>query len=205
MRDPKNILEVAALGPDYMGFIFYKESKRYVGKGFYVPKEFPRHIKRVGVFVNERVENILSKVSKHQLDFVQLHGDESADLCRELSQEIRVIKVFRVDDSFDFNSVGKFSSCSDFFMFDTKGENFGGTGKTFNWNLLENYDQKIPFFLSGGLSAGNIPEVREVKNLNLYSLDVNSQVESSPGVKDVAALNSIFSILNSFQNEISSR
>jgi len=110
-----------------------------------------------------------------------------------------VIKVFRVDDSFDFDSVKKFNSCSDFFMFDTKGENFGGTGKTFNWNLLKNYDQEIPFFLSGGLSTKNIQQVRELKNLNLYSLDFNSQVESAPGIKDMAVLNSVFSILNSFQ------
>jgi len=199
MRDPKNILEVAALGPDYMGFIFYEKSKRYVSEGFFIPREFPHNIKRVGVFVNEKIENILSQVSKHQLDFVQLHGNESPDLCDELKQKTKVIKVFRVDDSFDFDSVKKFNSCSDFFMFDTKGENFGGTGKTFNWNLLKNYDQEIPFFLSGGLSTKNIQQVRELKNLNLYSLDFNSQVESEPGIKDVAVLNSVFSILNSFQ------
>src|SRR5258708_9405375 len=89
MRDPKNILEVAALGPDYMGFIFYKKSKRYVGEDFFVPREFSTNIKRVGVFVNEKVENILSQVSQHQLDFVQLHGDESPDLCRELKQRTK--------------------------------------------------------------------------------------------------------------------
>ena len=198
MRDPINMLEVAALDPDFMGFIFYEGSKRYVGQKFSIPITFPQDVKRVGVFVNESVGNILSKVSEHQLDFVQLHGDESIDVCRELKEKIKVIKVFRVDESFDFNSTKEFNSHVDFFLFDTKGENYGGTGQAFNWNLLKKYDQQIPFFLSGGLSIENIQSVKELRDLNLYALDVNSQVELEPGMKDVKALNSIFSILNSF-------
>lgn len=197
MRGPINMIEVAALGPDFMGFIFYKGSKRYVGQDFSIPKTFPKNVKRVGVFVNESVENILNKVSKHQLDFVQLHGDESVDVCKELKGKIKVIKVFRLDESFDFSCTKEFNSHADFFLFDTKGGNFGGTGKSFNWSLLKKYDQQVPFFLSGGLSKENIQSVKELRDLNLYALDVNSQVESSPGIKDVSTLNSIFAILNS--------
>src|SRR5258706_997293 len=145
MRDPKNILDVASLNPDYMGFIFYDGSKRYVGSNFSIPEYFPKNIKRVGVFVNESIESILSKVLEHKLDYVQLHGDESVELCNLLKNKTGVIKVFRVDESFDFNSTSQFSACSDFFLFDTKGENYGGTGRIFNWNLLTNYDQQIPF------------------------------------------------------------
>jgi phosphoribosylanthranilate isomerase len=198
MREPKNILDVAALSPDFMGFIFYEASKRFVGTNFSVPLNFPVHIKRVGVFVNERVENILINVSKHELDFVQLHGNESSVFCNALREKVKVIKVFRVDESFDFSSTKEFSSSADFFLFDTKGENYGGTGQTFDWNLLTKYDQQIPFFLSGGLSVDSIQRIKEFEGLNLYGLDFNSRVESEPGIKDINILNSINSNLNSY-------
>jgi phosphoribosylanthranilate isomerase len=195
MRDPKNILDVASLNPDYMGFIFYEGSKRYVGPDFSIPSGFPKKIKRVGVFVNATIENVLDKVSQHELDFVQLHGDESVDMCRKLKNKVGVIKVFSVDESFDFNSPDQFKSCSDFFLFDTKGENYGGTGRTFNWNLLRKYDQQVPFFLSGGLSPENIHQLTQLENLKIHALDFNSQIESEPGIKDLDKLDSVLSIL----------
>ena len=197
MRDPKNILEIASLSPDYMGFIFYEGSKRFVGSHFSIPENFPKNIKRVGVFVNDTFENILDKVAEHQLDFVQLHGDESVEMCSKLKNKTRVVKVFRVDESFDFDSIKQFNSCADFFLFDTKGENYGGSGQKFNWSLLKKYDQQIPFFLSGGLSIENIHQLSELKDLNLHALDFNSQIESEPGIKDLGKLNSVLSILNS--------
>lgn len=197
MRDSKNILEVASLNPDYMGFIFYEGSKRFVGSNFTIPKSLPEKVKRVGVFVNATIVNILDKVSQYKLDFVQLHGDEPVEMCKELRIKTGVIKVFRIDESFDFNSTSKFNSSVDFFLFDTKSENYGGTGQAFNWNLLKNYDQQIPFFLSGGLSIENIDQVSRLKDLNIHALDFNSQVESEPGIKDLDKLSSVFSILNS--------
>ena len=196
MRDSNNILEVAALSPDYMGFIFYEKSKRFVGSGFVIPERVPNHIKRVGVFVNENIVNILSKVAKHKLDFVQLHGEESVQMCKILKSRTKVIKVFRIDESFDFNSTTQFNSCADFFLFDTKGENYGGTGQTFDWNLLQKYDQQRPFFLSGGLSNENIHQLSELKDLNIHALDFNSGIESDPGMKDLDKLKSVLSILN---------
>jgi phosphoribosylanthranilate isomerase len=196
MRDTKNILDVAALNPDYMGFIFYEKSKRFVGNSFSIPKAFPDNINKAGVFVNESVDNILSIVSKHKLDVVQLHGDESPEICERLHTKVKVIKVFRVDELFDFNSTKEFNSYADFFLFDTKGENYGGTGQAFNWDILAKYDQRIPFFLSGGLSVENISKVKVLKELNLYALDFNSQIELEPGIKHTSKLNSILSILN---------
>ena len=198
MHDSKNILEVAALNPDYMGFIFYRNSKRYVGSNFSIPETLSEKIKRVGVFVDESIENILDEVSRHKLDFVQLHGNESVEMCEKLKDKTKVIKVFRVDELFDFNFTRQFNPCADFFLFDTKGETYGGTGRSFDWKLLRKYNQETPFFLSGGMSTDNIQSLKALDDLNIYGLDFNSRVESEPGIKNMNTLNSIFSILNSF-------
>lgn len=197
MRDHKNIQEVANLLPDYMGFIFYEKSKRFVGTDFSIPIDFLKQIKRVGVFVKERTDKILNLVKKHQLDYVQLHSGESVLQCRELNKNgIKVIKVFSVDENFDFDETKAFSPFADFFLFDTKSESYGGTGKSFDWSLVNNYDQHVPFFLSGGLSANNIQQVNEIKNINLYGLDFNSGVEVTPGLKDSNKVESIMKTLN---------
>jgi len=185
MRDPENIMQVAALNPDFMGFIFYEQSKRYVGESFKIPDNFPDHIKRVGVFVNEKPDKILKLIDLHQLDFVQLHGDESSFDCELLKIKAKVIKVFHVDDAFDLKSTKKFYSCTDFFMFDTKGIGYGGTGRSFDWSLLKKYEQRHLFFLAGGVSIKNITEVKEYLGTRLFAVDINSGVESEPGMKDI--------------------
>jgi phosphoribosylanthranilate isomerase len=198
MRDASNIIKVASLQPDYMGFIFYEKSKRFVGNDFSIPKEFPSMIKRVGVFVNEKVDAILKLVSKHKLDFVQLHGDEIPEDCKALKQnKVGVIKVFSIDNEFDFNKTKPYQLYTDFFLFDTKSESYGGSGKSFDWNLLKKYDQEIPFFLSGGLSPDNIQNIKELKGMNLHAIDVNSGVEVAPGLKDITKVKSIKGNLNS--------
>lgn len=204
MRDPKNILEVANLHPDFMGFIFYEQSKRFVGNDFAIPFNFPESIKRVGVFVNEHADRILQLVQLHRLDFVQLHGDETVQVVKELKGKVKVIKVFRVDDQFDFNVTKEFEGVVDFFMFDTKTSEYGGSGKSFDWSLLEKYKRSTSFFLSGGLAVNNIKQIAEIKNPSLFAVDINSGAETSPGVKDPAILNSIFQILNSSLHEIHS-
>lgn len=202
MRDPKNILDVAAIHPDFMGFIFYEQSKRFVGKNFRIPREFPQEIQRVGVFVNESVEGILRLVKKHQLDFVQLHGDEPVQVCETLKKEIKLIKVFRVDDDFDFDMTKEFEGLADFFMFDTKTSGYGGSGKSFDWSLLRKYRQSTPFFLSGGLSIDNVKRVVALEDTNLFAVDFNSGTETAPGLKDPVMVHSIFQILNSSHHEI---
>lgn len=208
MRDPENILQVAELRPDYMGFIFYPKSKRFVGDDFKIPDQFAKNIKRVGVFVNEATDTIRELVARHKLDFVQLHGNESVEQCEELkANKVGVIKVFSMDQQFDFAKLNPYKKVVDFFLFDTKSEGFGGSGKTFDWTLLNNYDQEVPFFLSGGLSSKNIQDIKLLKGMNLHALDINSGVEITPGVKDIekikllksqiSSLNTIFLLLPS--------
>lgn len=198
MREPSNILEVARLQPEYMGFIFYEKSPRCVLADFKIPTKFPGKVKRVGVFVDKESEEVVNLVHQHQLDFVQLHGHESVGFCEKVKDKnIGVIKVFSVEDKFDFSQTKNYSKVVDYFLFDTRGKYQGGNGRAFDWNLLQRYDQEIPFFLSGGLSADNIANVSTLKNLNLHAIDVNSGVESAPGVKDVAKVEELIRNLKS--------
>lgn len=198
MRDAENILQVAELHPDYMGFIFYPKSKRFVGNEFRLPVNFPKSIKRVGVFVNEATSTILDTAKEHSLNFVQLHGDEPVTQCAELKQRrLGVIKVFSIDEHFSFEAIKAYKPAVDYFLFDTKDVGFGGTGKTFDWNLLNQYDQEIPFFLSGGLSVENSQGIKILHGMNLHALDVNSGVEISPGQKDIEKIKCLKIILNS--------
>lgn len=198
MREPANIVEVAALRPDYMGFIFYDQSPRFVGKDFELPS-IPQSIKKIGVFVNERTDSIVRTVSEYQLDLVQLHGNETPAQCEELkSKGIEVIKVFSIDEHFDFVAVNSFKTIVRYFLFDTKGKYLGGNGRTFDWSLLKKYDQSIPFFLSGGISSENVQDVREISDLNAHVLDLNSGVEVSPGLKSIEKIKEIKRVIDSF-------
>ncbi|OMQ11939.1 phosphoribosylanthranilate isomerase [[Flexibacter] sp. ATCC 35103] len=184
MKYPENILEVGALLPDYMGFIFYEKSARYFTGT--IP-ELIKTIKKTGVFVHESIENIIIKIKEHNLQAVQLHGDESVEYCEELknkiNKEIEIIKVFSVGDNFDFEVLKPFENVCDYFLFDTKGKLPGGNGTTFDWKILKNYKSDKPFFLSGGIG---IEEIAAIKNLKLpvYAIDVNSRFEIEPGLKN---------------------
>jgi len=198
MRDPENILQVAELRPDYMGFIFYGKSKRFVGDDFDIPPRLNGDIKRVGVFVNETTAKMEDLATKHRLELIQLHGNESVEQCLELKESGRkVIKVFSIDNKFQFGQTKPFRQVADYFLFDTKSETYGGTGKSFDWKLLERYDQEVPFFLSGGLSSTNVKDVKNLSGMNLHALDVNSGVELSPGLKDIEKIGQLQEILNS--------
>lgn len=192
MRDPENIREVGALLPEYMGFIFYAPSPRYVGDDFQLPEDLPESIRRVGVFVDESVARILELSQKHRLALVQLHGDEPVAVCRELKRhQIKVIKVFRIGASVDFSVLNPYKEVVDYFLFDTKGKYYGGNAKTFDWEVLKTYDQEIPFFLSGGLNSETMEHISELRNMNLHALDLNSGVERKPGVKSVEKINQL--------------
>lgn len=198
MRDSENILKVSELHPDYMGFIFYAKSKRFVGNEFRIPDQLSKGIKRVGVFVNETTDKIIALAKTHSLDFIQLHGNESVSQCAELKQnKLGVIKVFSVDAQFDFLEIVPFKKVVNYFLFDTKSDSYGGTGKSFDWNLLNQYDQEIPFFLSGGLSISNIEQTKDISKMNLHAFDFNSGVELSPGLKDVDKMTELKNILTS--------
>lgn len=203
MRDIKNIEEVASLSPDYMGFIFYNKSPRYAGEEFAEPTEFPSSIQKVGVFVNEETDEILNRVSQVKFQIVQLHGNESVEQCEMIRNAgLKVIKAFSVDDGFDFATLEKYNSSIDFFLFDTKGKYHGGNAKVFNWDILKRYSQRVPFFLSGGLSPSNIESVKELEGLNIHALDINSGVEISPGLKSVEKIKEVNQILNTTLNKL---
>ncbi len=189
MREAQNIVDVGARRPDYMGFIFYPRSPRFVGNTFRVPDELPSTVRRVGVFVNASVEEVVTTAQRHSLWGAQLHGREKPEHCAAVREAgYKVIKAFPVDIAFDFSSTLAYRNSVDFFLFDTKGLLHGGNARRFDWKLLRKYDQSVPFFLSGGLSPENVPEVRHLSDMNLHALDVNSGIESSPGAKDLNRL-----------------
>ena len=196
MRDLANIRDVAAHRPDYMGFIFYPGSPRCVPDDFTLPAL--QSIRKVGVFVNQGHLEILKKVKQSQVDYVQLHGNETPDECRIIKQEgIAVIKAFSVDEHFDFTTTVAYEPFCEFFLFDTKGKHFGGNALRFDWNVLKRYNQSKPFFLSGGLNESNIANVNELTGMNLFAVDLNSGVELEPGVKDIQKIENIRRKLNS--------
>ncbi len=189
MKYPDNIFEVGSLLPDYMGFIFWEKSARYFDG---VIPDLPKSIKKVGVFVNENTEVILAKAQKHDLQAIQLHGQESVAFCQDLREnlkqaQIEIIKVFSVDDAFDFEVLKPFEAVCDYFLFDTKGKLPGGNGTTFDWKVLEKYPSSKPFFLSGGIGMEEMEAVKEIlkTNLPLHAIDVNSKFEIEPGLKNI--------------------
>jgi phosphoribosylanthranilate isomerase len=191
MRDPQNTAQIAALEPDYLGFIFYAPSPRYVEKE--TPK-VPQSIKKVGVFVDASIDYVISCIKQHHLQAVQLHGKENPVYCNEIkSLNVEVIKAFAVGNKFDFKQLDSYQSSCDFFLFDTQTEQKGGSGKKFDWTLLHEYPLQKPFFLSGGIGPHDLEAIKVLKktNLPLYALDVNSKFETAPALKNSSAL-SIF-------------
>ena len=201
MRDPENITAVASLRPQYLGFIFYPRSPRFVGESFDIPGNLPASIKRVGVFVNEANAVILEKSRSLKLDFAQLHGSESPAQCDELKATgLGVIKVFSLDDDFNFDVTRAYRDVVDYFLFDTKGKHYGGNAKAFNWEILSKYDQEVPFFLSGGLSPVNVNTLGNIQKMNLHALDLNSGVEVSPGIKDLEKIKAVMTLKKSLNS-----
>ena len=185
MREPDNIAALSALQPDYMGFIFWAPSSRYVSEATPV---LDKSIKKTGVFVDASVDYIQSSISTHQLQVIQLHGEETPGYCQLVQGfGVEVIKAFSVKDAFDFSILEAYENSCDFFLFDTKGALPGGNGYTFDWSLLKEYPSQKPFFLSGGIGLENTQEIKELLNtdLPLYAIDVNSKFELAPGLKKI--------------------
>jgi phosphoribosylanthranilate isomerase len=196
LRDPGNIKAIAALEPDYMGFIFYGSSPRYVHElQVDALESIPHTINKTAVFVNESAETINDLIDKYNFDFIQLHGDESPEFCNSLRDKAIVIKAFGVNNDFDFKQLNKYKNKVDLFLFDTKTESYGGSGKTFDWGILDNYELEIPFFLSGGISPENIEEVKYITHPQFYGVDLNSKFEITPGLKDLEKLEKAFNTI----------
>lgn len=196
MKFSENILEIEQLQPDFMGFIFYEKSPR-----FYSEEAIPEMnaVKKVGVFVNASEREIIEKTTKYGLDLVQLHGNESADFCKNLKDvflenklEVEIIKAFSVDENFDFGALKTYQENTHYFLFDTKGKLYGGNGTAFEWQILKNYMLKKPYFLSGGVGISEKNQLKKFlktqESKYCFAIDVNSKFETAPGLKDKIVL-----------------
>ena len=203
LKHPVNVHQLLTLEPDYIGFIFYKKSPRYVGEvadlGWI--RELPGPTKKVGVFVNEAVEVVRNIAEALGLQVVQLHGDESPEVCKALKMsDLEVWKAFGVDEDFDFKKTVAYTDCCDKFLFDTKGNNRGGNGVPFDWGLLESYETATTFILSGGIGGSDAEAVRKLSKSSrlgkfLTILDINSRFETEPGLKN-------FELIKTFKHEL---
>lgn len=191
MREAQNIRQIAALDIDWMGFVFYPPSPRYVSA---LPDFLPAHQKRVGVFVNATEDFIRQRAEAFGLDLIQLHGNETPDCCRELKGILGkpIIKAFGIDEKTDFARMRDYEGAADYFLFDTRCKAAGGSGRQFSHSLLQNYRLAIPFLLSGGLGPEDAAALRlqtpELKALGCIGFDLNSRFEESPALKSAAKL-----------------
>lgn len=202
MRDADNVRQVARLGIDIMGFIFYPKSPRCVCKP--IPRtEYDINVTRVGVFVNEKLDVILNKVMEYGLDAVQLHGNESRALCLELSKymvsshfeygklvgdRLMIYKAISVATADDIQKYKEYAGAVDLFLFDTKCKTVGGSGQQFDWSVLEQYDGDVPFLLSGGIGPEDAERIKNFHHPKCVGIDLNSKFEIEPGLKDVSKL-----------------
>ncbi|MBV8388626.1 MAG: phosphoribosylanthranilate isomerase [Mucilaginibacter sp.] len=196
LKHRANIEDVTALNPDYVGFICYAPSPRFAAE---LDDEtlagVPEGIGKTAVFVNETAENIHQLIDKYHFDVIQLHGNEGPAFCAEFKGKVTVLKAFSIDQDFDFERLNQYVDSVDFFLFDTKTDKHGGSGKSFDWSLLDKYKLDIPFFLSGGLSLDNLGEVKSIKHPQFYGVDLNSRFEIGPGLKDIEKLKNAFELL----------
>ncbi len=191
MTQIEQVDRLAELGVTFAGFIFYPKSPRYVFKHMtttQIRKE--NNINKVGVFVNAPVEEVLHMVDECRLHMVQLHGDESPKYCEKIADYVSVVKAFRMseNDSVEW-MIRPFMEVCDMFMFDTMGAGYGGTGKKFDWNLLNGQTIGKPFFLSGGIEPGDEESLRQFTTepvaKALFAVDINSRFELAPGIKQL--------------------
>lgn len=186
MRDSENIRAIEQTKADLMGFIFHPKSPRFVAS---LPEYMPKKQKRVGVFVNASLEQILAKAQKFSLEYIQLHGDEPPAFCSELKNRgLKVIRAQRIANADDIIRAESYNM-TDLMIFDTKTELYGGSGKKFNWQLLENYKGCVPFLLSGGIRSDTFEEIKAFFHPQFAGIDLNSGFEISPALKDVGKLN----------------
>ena len=217
MREPENIRAVSALGIDMIGFVFWPDSPRYVrmissqagiipdysverlNKGRGKEEELTDMVKlpeRVGVFVDDMPQSIVTRVFNYNLDYVQLHGEESRvmieNLRRTLEPDIKsgvkIIKALSIASAEDVNRYKEYEGVVDLFIFDTKCKTVGGSGEQFDWDVLQQYDGQTPFLLSGGIGPDDVERVKSFSHPQFAGIDLNSRFETEPGVKDVEAL-----------------
>lgn len=202
LRFTKNRQQVEELDVDLLGYIFYGPSKRYIGE---TPETglFSSLKPRVGVFVNENAFEILALAKNLGLDYIQLHGKENPKTCQLLKKQgLKIIKVFGVDENFDFAGTAPYEKVTDLFLFDTKTKQHGGSGEKFNWKILEKYDGHTPFFLSGGINLNDAKAIREIEHPKFTGVDLNSGFEDGPGLKNIEKLKKFIQEIKSLDTQI---
>jgi phosphoribosylanthranilate isomerase len=187
----KQLQQLDGLNIDFAGLIFVKDSPRYAGDKISSEeiKKADFGIRKVGVFKNPEMIDVLDAIDEYGLDVVQLHGDEVPEMCEDLSSEVEVIKAFSIDEKTkDIDAlIADYDGVCDYYLFDTKTSNgkTGGTGKQFDWEILRKAKIEKPFFISGGISVDDIAKIKKFKHLDFLGVDINSRFEKEPGVKDM--------------------
>jgi phosphoribosylanthranilate isomerase len=194
LKDVTNIQEVSQSNIDWIGYNFYPPSPRYVST--FDPRMASINQKKVGVFVNEDIADILSKAALYNLDYVQLHGDESVEICKMIHRSLPVIKVFRVGSDFDYGTLKAFDHVCDYFLFDTWTKSFGGSGEKFDWSDFKNLELSKPFIVSGGIGPGDIEALKNIDHPMFAGIDINSKFELQVGCKDITLINQFVNALN---------
>ncbi|PQA95317.1 phosphoribosylanthranilate isomerase [Chryseobacterium shigense] len=203
LTKPDQIQELISMKTDFLGFIFYEKSPRYVLNQMKIVDILKiSHPGKTGVFVNEKIETVTHIAKKAGLHLIQLHGDESEDFIIELRQKlepsIKIIKVIRIGNNNEETkikikeTINSLISVVDYFLFDTDGKAFGGTGKQFDWTLLNEFKIPLPYFLSGGISEENIENIN-LLNQKPFAIDINSKFEIEPGNKDLKKIKKFIS------------
>ncbi len=187
MTEPDNINELTRLPVDWVGHIFYKKSPRDVDRAAVFEEWIYNGKKKIGVFVDETIQNLETIISDFDLDGVQFHGDESTDYVKTIRDKFDgiVIKAIGVSTAMDLEKTESYDGLVDYFIFDTKSEKKGGSGLVFDWDILDNYQGMTPFLLSGGLSLDGINQIRDFSHPQLRGYDLNSRFESRPGFKNI--------------------
>ena len=189
MCDQGNIAEIALLKPDFMGFIFYEPSPRFVERlDSRALDLLSAQTKRVGVFVNAPERYVREMARKYKLDCVQLHGNESPEMCRSLRDDFMVAKAFGIIDSRDMAQSERYEGMCDLYVFDAKTSAYGGSGCGFDHSLLQAYRGATPYLLGGGISQDYAPGPQVIGDMLCAGFDINSRFETAPGIKDVAAV-----------------
>ena len=194
MTSVNQVETVQQIGADFIGLIFYSQSPRYVLNNISEAsalKDLKLNIPKVGVFVNESLNEVVNLSAEWKLDFVQLHGEESPEYCAALGAKVPVIKAFRIGDAIDPLMITKGYDQVDHFLFDTLGKKYGGTGEKFKWDQLLVPLQK-PYFLSGGIGPDDVAAIGNFKEKSsrLFAIDINSKFEDHPGTKNIGRLTS---------------
>lgn len=192
-----DIPEIVGLNPDFLGFIFYSASPRSIAnKMERIPFDLiPKHINKVAVFVNESTTAIAKIVEKYGFSYIQLHGNEKPEQCKEIQKFASVIKAFGISDTLPSN-IDFYQDYCNYFLFDTKGENYGGNGLAFDHSVLSDYKLSVPFFLSGGIGPKDSGYLNQLNHSMYYAVDINSKFETAPGIKDISKIKQFTKDLN---------